>query len=72
MKVIPIELFVYYVVQKGLDAKYDILFNNSATEHNIVIEMQDVIIRMFSWSVYVLKTFIEKRRYFTAKYKIIL
>ena len=45
------------------NTEYDNLLNNFATELNI--EMQEVIIRMLSWSVYVLKTFIEKSyRYF--------
>ena len=55
----------------GSPTEYDILLNNSATERNI--EMKEVIIRMFSWSVYVLKTFIEKSyKSFITKYRISL
>ena len=38
------------------NTEYYILLNSFATERNI--EMQEVIIRIFSWSIYVLKTLI--------------
>ena len=40
------------------NTEYDILLNNCANERNI--EMQEVIIRVFTWTAYVLETFIEK------------
>ena len=40
------------------NTEYDILLNISATNRNI--EMQDIIIRMFSWSVYVKNPLLKK------------
>ena len=40
------------------NTEYGLLLNNSATERNI--EMQEVIICLFSWSVFVLNSLLKK------------